>query len=393
MALWILSHPFSRRPPRYWGLPHRFTVLAAISLLWIALGSIPLYGMSKTPAAGWAWVREVFASSPGTLTDLGVICLVAASQVRVRLPMSEEVPMPEDKVTKFVMFGVSLLLPVLPLAAGRYGRDLGVLKALLLYAQLSLANCVACLFVIACEFRRWGIGVDIAELLPAATLAKSLVVKALSPFPPAAPVSGRRFEGALLHGLSVVHGNYSRSAFYSALGTGGGDGGGDLASGNEVVSLWSVLATVTFVAAAYKLQKNRKVTLFQVSDWLQPVQFLALLAWILGVVSSKALTLSDGRGLLTWILVPVAMGLLFKAFAAWESWELGSSETDAWAGVAAGVLCVVAAATGCVGSAFGWLIVCRLIYKLYRSVCSAIMTRRMLEKLEQEGVPSMYARF
>ncbi|EFJ09834.1 hypothetical protein SELMODRAFT_427691 [Selaginella moellendorffii] len=209
---------FSILPPRYWGLPHRFTVLAAISLLWIALGSIPLYGMSKTPAAGWAWVREVFASSPGTLTDLGVICLVAASQVRVRLPMSEEVPMPEDKVTKFVMFGVSLLLPVLPLAAGRYGRDLGVLKVLLLYAQLCLANCVACLLVIACECRRWGIGVDIAELLPAATLAKSLVVKALSPFPPAAPVSGRRFEGALLHGRRVQTPEESEVHALSSLG-------------------------------------------------------------------------------------------------------------------------------------------------------------------------------
>ncbi|EFJ15202.1 hypothetical protein SELMODRAFT_423035 [Selaginella moellendorffii] len=334
MAWWkSVIAPFTRRPPRYWDLPHRFAVLAASSLLWIGLGSIPLYGMAKTPAAGWAWVREVFASSPGTLADLGVICLVAASQVRVRLGW--DVPKPEDKVTKFVMFGVSLLVPVLPLAAGRYGRDLGLVKALLLYAQLAFANCVACLLVIANEFRFWGVGVTIAELLPVAMLGKSLVVKAL----------------------------------------GSGEG---LGTGNEVVSLWSVLATVTFVAVTYKLHRNSMFTLFEVSDWLRPVQVLALAAWISSILFPKHFaTLFEGRGL---ILVPVAMGLLFKAFAAWESWELGSSETNAFAGVGAGVLCVVAAATGCVGSAFGWLIVCRLVVELQGSVRSAIMCKRRMEQ-------------
>jgi len=212
--------PEIKAPERKVSFNEKIFWTAIALIIYLIMASIPLYGLRETPQESFAPLRVIFASTRGTLMELGIGPIVTAGlilQLLVGSAMIEcDMSKPEDralftaasKVLALILTGVQASAYII---SGMYGQLLGTI-AIIIFLQLLAAGLIVMLLDELVQ-KGWGFGSGISLFIMAG-VAQQIFMECFNPSPPVdeygsvgifialaqTMMSGRPVTGLLLRG-------------------------------------------------------------------------------------------------------------------------------------------------------------------------------------------------
>ncbi|MCP8319502.1 MAG: preprotein translocase subunit SecY [archaeon] len=163
------------KPQRKLSLTMRLIWTALVLAIYFVMSEIPLYGVGKPGTDPLAYSRIIFASSQGTLMELGIGPIVTAGLITQLLRGANiiklEVKKPEDRAlftsaTKLLTMIVILIEALGYTIGGVYGRNLSFMAMSIIVIQLFSASVMVMLFDELVQ-KGWGIGSGISLFIMA----------------------------------------------------------------------------------------------------------------------------------------------------------------------------------------------------------------------------------
>ncbi len=181
--------PEIKKPDKKVPLRNRLIWSLVILVLYFVMGGIPLYGVSTSPTDPFATFRIIFASSTGTLLELGIGPIVTAGLIMQLLKGAEIIKFdftdPEERAvftaaTKFLTIVVTVIQAT-ALVLSNYLRfiEASISVVVITYLQLVIATIIVMLMDELIQ-KGWGIGSGIS-LFIAAGVAKTIFISLFSP--------------------------------------------------------------------------------------------------------------------------------------------------------------------------------------------------------------------
>ena len=170
------------KPARKPSLTERFIWTAIALVIYLVMAQVPLYGVTVGGQDQLAFTRIIFASSQGTLMELGIGPIVTAGLILQLLKGAEifkvDFKKPEDRAlftsaTKILTFIVILVEASAYIAGGAFGRNLTSTTIIILLAQLLFAGVVVMLLDELVQ-KGWGIGSGISLFIMAGVAQRIL---------------------------------------------------------------------------------------------------------------------------------------------------------------------------------------------------------------------------
>ena len=228
------------KPIRKPTLTEKFIWTGGALVLYMLMGITPLFHFGNE-ADQFAYLRIIFASTQGTLTELGIGPIVTAGLILQLLKGSDIVKLDLGQSEDRALFGTAtklLTFCVIAIEAGAYilGGALGTLgtdQAIIIFFQLFGASIIILLLDETIQ-KGWGIGSGIS-LFILGGVAQTLWWDTFSPY----PVAATQGAPALIYGFFP--------ALVSALFPGGGGVASMLIRANEFPSLFTFVMTVAVI--------------------------------------------------------------------------------------------------------------------------------------------------
>ena len=182
--------PEVKAPERHIGFREKLLWTALVVAVYLIMTEIPLYGALTGSNDPFYALRVIFASSRGSLMELGIQPIVTAGLIVQLLASSKIIGVDnsntEDRallsgVTKFFSILMTSFLALAYILSGSYGTSLSLQKQIVLFTQLFSAGIVVILLDELLQ-KGWGFGSGIS-LFIAAGVAQKIVWNLLCPFP------------------------------------------------------------------------------------------------------------------------------------------------------------------------------------------------------------------
>ena len=163
------------KPERKPGLSERLVWTAVALILYLAMAQTPLYGIASGVADQLAYSRIIFASTQGTLMELGIGPIVTAGLILQLLKGAEIIKLDlkkkEDKAlfsaaTKVLTLVVTIVEATAFLIGGQFGTNLSTNVIVILMAQLISTGLVVVMLDETVQ-KGWGIGSGISLFIMA----------------------------------------------------------------------------------------------------------------------------------------------------------------------------------------------------------------------------------
>jgi preprotein translocase SecY subunit len=208
--------PEVKKPIRKLSLNERliWTIIALV--VFLAMAQVPLYGVPVGLQDQLAYTRVIFASSQGTLMELGIGPIVTAGLILQLLKGAEIIKLdfkkPEDRAlfssaTKLLTIGVIIMEASAFIAGGVFGTQLTSTAVVLILAQLIGAGLLVILLDELVQ-KGWGIGSGISLFIMAG-VAQQVMWSIFSVFP-----TGSGFLGVVPFTISSILAGVPGEAFY-----------------------------------------------------------------------------------------------------------------------------------------------------------------------------------
>ena len=204
------------KPIRKPTLTERFIWTAIALIIYLVMGQIPLYGVAVSGQDPLAFTRIIFASSQGTLMELGIGPIVTAGLILQLLKGAEifkvDFKKPEDRAlftsaTKLLTLIVIIIEAASFIAGGVFGTRLTSTTIIILLAQLLFAGIVVMLLDELIQ-KGWGIGSGISLFIMAG-VAQRIIWDMFSILP-----TGEGYFGAIPHAINVTLAGVPHEAWY-----------------------------------------------------------------------------------------------------------------------------------------------------------------------------------
>ena len=181
--------PEIKKPDKKVSLRNRLLWSLIILVLYFIMGGIPLYGVSTSPNDPFATFRIIFASSRGTLLELGIGPIVTAGLIMQLLKGADIIKFdftdPDERAiftsaTKFLTIVVTIVQAT-ALVMSNYLRfiETSISVVVITYLQLVIATIIVMLMDELIQ-KGWGIGSGIS-LFIAAGVARTIFISLFSP--------------------------------------------------------------------------------------------------------------------------------------------------------------------------------------------------------------------
>ncbi|MEM3437190.1 MAG: preprotein translocase subunit SecY [Nitrososphaerales archaeon] len=176
------------KPQRKLSLTMRLFWTALVLAIYLIMAEIPLYGVGKPSTDPLAYSRIIFASSQGTLMELGIGPIVTAGLITQILKGADIIKLdfrkPEDRAlftaaTKLLTMIVILVEALGYAIGGVYGRNLSFLTTSIIVMQLFSASVMVMLFDELVQ-KGWGLGSGISLFIMAG-VAQRMVWDLINP--------------------------------------------------------------------------------------------------------------------------------------------------------------------------------------------------------------------
>lgn len=163
---------------------------AIVVVIYLIMSEIPLYGVGRAPTDPFFYSRVIFASSRGTLMELGIGPIVTAGLVLQLLSGAEIIRFdftnPEDRAlftaaTKFLTIIITFAQSAAYLLAGVFGTGLTITTISAIFIQLVIATLIVMMLDELVQ-KGWGIGSGIS-LFIAVGVAQNIFWDTFSPMP------------------------------------------------------------------------------------------------------------------------------------------------------------------------------------------------------------------
>ncbi len=205
--------PEVKSPERAISFNERMFWTGIVLVVYLVMTEIPLYGVTIPRQAidQFIFMRVFFASSRGTLMELGIQPIVTAGLVLQLLAgsgmISVDFSKPDERalftsVTKFFSILMTLFLVAAYIFSGAYGRDLGVETAAIVALQLIAAGIIVMLLDELLQ-KGWGFGSGISLFIMAG-VAQRIMWDSFCPIP--AEEGGKYFGAILAYFQSLLAG-------------------------------------------------------------------------------------------------------------------------------------------------------------------------------------------
>ncbi|MCJ7632249.1 preprotein translocase subunit SecY, partial [Candidatus Bathyarchaeota archaeon] len=179
-------------PDRRIPFRERLIWTALVLIAYLLMTEIPLFGVTRSSSQGdpYFYLRVIFASSRGSLMELGIQPIVTAGLLTQLLGSSGLIQFDnkssEDRgllagATKFVTIMMTSVLAIAYLGSGSYGTSLSLAATLSIFLQLFSAGLLLMLLDELLQ-KGWGLGSGIS-LFIAAGVAQKIFWDLLSPLP------------------------------------------------------------------------------------------------------------------------------------------------------------------------------------------------------------------
>ena len=192
--------PEASPPDRKVGFGEKFLWTGLVLVIYLVMSEIPLYGISRSPEDPFYYMRVIFASTRGTLTELGIGPIVTAGLILQLLAGSGIITVdfanPDDRtlftgVNKIFSIIMTIFTATVYILGGAYG-ELSFEASILLFSQLISAGLILMLLDELVQ-KGWGIGSGIS-LFIVAGVAKGIFWSCFAPI----PMEDGKFYGAIL---------------------------------------------------------------------------------------------------------------------------------------------------------------------------------------------------
>jgi len=204
------------KPPRKPSLTERFIWTVIALVIYLVMAQIPLYGVKVGGHDQLAFTRIIFASSQGTLMELGIGPIVTAGLILQLLKGADifkvDFKKPEDRAlftsaTKILTIIIILVESSALIAGGAFGVGLTSTTILILLAQLLFAGIVVMLLDELVQ-KGWGIGSGISLFIMAG-VAQRIVWDMFSILP-----TSEGYFGAIPHAINATLAGVPHEAWF-----------------------------------------------------------------------------------------------------------------------------------------------------------------------------------
>jgi len=221
-----LFHPITRVMPEVKApdrrIPFREKLLwtAIVLVAYLMLTEIPLFGAKYLGGDPYAVLRVIFASSRGSLMELGIQPIVTAGLITQLMGSSGLIQFDnksaEDRslltgATKFFTIIMTSALAIAYIVSGAYGTGLSTVAIVAVFLQLFVAGLVVMLLDELLQ-KGWGLGSGIS-LFIAAGVSQKILWDLLSPLP--FEENGNALGSLIAYIQSILRGESPLTAFIS----------------------------------------------------------------------------------------------------------------------------------------------------------------------------------
>jgi len=202
--------PEIKMPERRVGFNEKIFWTALVLVIFLIMSEVPLYGVEKTALGELAALRIIFASSRGTLMELGIGPIVTAGLILQLLVGSQmiqcDMTNPEDrslftsasKVFSIILTGVQASAYIIGGMFGTSAQQLGP-TAIIIFLQLIAAGIIVLLLDELVQ-KGWGFGSGISLFIMAGVAQRIF----LDSFSLAGPVGDSNYFGAFIAIAQII---------------------------------------------------------------------------------------------------------------------------------------------------------------------------------------------
>ncbi|MFH0896790.1 MAG: preprotein translocase subunit SecY [Candidatus Bathyarchaeota archaeon] len=182
--------PEVKVPKKRIGFREKLLWTALVAVFYLIMTEIPLFGATRGPNDPFYALRVIFASSRGSLMELGIQPIVTSGLIMQLLATSKIIGFDNTNsgdrallsgVTKFVSILMTTFLAIGYIISGSYGTGLSLYTQIAIFIQLFVAGLVVILLDELMQ-KGWGFGSGIS-LFIAAGVAEKIIWDLLSPLP------------------------------------------------------------------------------------------------------------------------------------------------------------------------------------------------------------------
>ncbi len=168
-----------------------------VVIIYVVMGEISLYGIGAGAADPLLYTRIIFASSRGTLLELGIGPIVTAGLILQLLAGAEifkfDFSNPDDRAlftaaTKFLTIVITVVQAAVFLLAGMFGQDLPIANIVAIFIQLVVATMLVMMLDELVQ-KGWGLGSGIS-LFIAVGVCQQIFWSIFSPLAPGGELWG-----------------------------------------------------------------------------------------------------------------------------------------------------------------------------------------------------------
>ena len=212
--------PEVKAPDRRIPFRERLLWTAIVLVAYLILTEIPLFGAKYLGGDPYAVLRVIFASSRGSLMELGIQPIVTAGLITQLMGSSGLIQYDnkssEDRslltgATKFFTIVMTSALAIAYIVSGAYGTSLSTVAVVAIFLQLFVAGLVLMLLDELLQ-KGWGLGSGIS-LFIAAGVAQKIFWDLLSPLP--FEENGNALGSLIAYVQSILRGDSPLTAFIS----------------------------------------------------------------------------------------------------------------------------------------------------------------------------------
>ena len=202
-------------------IPFREKLLwtALVLVVYFILTEIPLFGAEYLEGDPYALLRVIFASSRGSLMELGIQPIVTAGLITQLMASSGLIQFDnrssEDRsllsgATKFFTIVMTSALAIAYIVSGAYGADLSLIAMAVIFLQLLVTGLLVMLMDELLQ-KGWGLGSGIS-LFIAAGVAQKIIWDLLGPIP-SFEENGNWYGSIIAYVQSILRGESPLTAF------------------------------------------------------------------------------------------------------------------------------------------------------------------------------------
>jgi preprotein translocase SecY subunit len=213
--------PEVKAPDRHIPFREKLLWTALVLVAYFILTEIPLFGSKGSTGDPYFYLRVIFASSRGSLMELGIQPIVTAGLITQLMASSGLIQFDnknaEDRslltgATKFLTIIMTSALAIAYIFAGAYGTGLSMVAMGAIFLQLFIAGLIVMLLDELLQ-KGWGLGSGIS-LFIAAGVAQKILWDLVSPLPfPDPSENGKAVGSIIAYVQSILRGESALTSF------------------------------------------------------------------------------------------------------------------------------------------------------------------------------------